>query len=69
MAKSAIAALKISARSRTDGRRTLLVYMNSDLIKEVKKIALDEERNVYEIVEEATFDWLNRLYVSISVEK
>ena len=64
MAKSAITAVKIPVRTRSDGRRTLLVYMNSELIKEIKKVALDEERNVYEIVEEATLDWLNRLGAS-----
>ena len=47
-------------RARTDGRRTLLVYMDAALIKELKKAALDHERNVYEIVEEAARDWLSR---------
>jgi len=47
-------------KARRDGRRTLLVYMDPDLIKDVKKAALDEERTVYEIVEEATRDWLGR---------
>ncbi len=49
---------KIPARS--DGRRTLLVYMDPVLIKDLKKAALDDERNVYEIVEEAARDWLSR---------
>jgi post-segregation antitoxin (ccd killing protein) len=49
-----------ATRARTDGRRTLLVYLDGDLIKNLKKVALDEERNVYEIVEEATRAWLNR---------
>jgi hypothetical protein len=48
------------ARHRTDGRRTLLVYLDGDLIKDLKKVALDEERNVYEIVEEASRAWLIR---------
>jgi len=47
-------------RPRTDGRRTLLVYLDSDLIKTLKTVALDEEKNVYEIVEEATRAWLVR---------
>lgn len=51
---------KKDLKIRADGRRTLLVYMDADLIKEVKKAALDDERNVYEIVEEATREWLNR---------
>jgi len=49
-----------SPRPRPDGRRTLLVYLDGDLIKDLKKVALDEERNVYEIVEEASRDWLKR---------
>ena len=49
-----------TARPRTDGRKTLLVYLDGDLIKNLKKVALDEERNVYEIVEEAAKDWLAR---------
>jgi hypothetical protein len=47
-------------RARTDGRRTLLVYLDGALIKSLKKAALDDERNVYEIVEEAAKDWLDR---------
>jgi hypothetical protein len=49
-----------SARTRSDGRRTLLVYMDPDLIKDIKKVALDEERTVYEIVEEATRAWMTQ---------
>jgi hypothetical protein len=45
-------------KARSDGRRTLLVYMDPGLIKDLKKAALDEDRTVYEIVEEATRDWL-----------
>ena len=47
-------------RPRPDGRRTLLVYLDGDLIKNLKKVALDDERNAYEIVEEAVVDWLAR---------
>lgn len=46
--------------ARSDGRKTLLVYMNVDLIKDLKKAALDDEKNVYEIVEEAARDWLSK---------
>jgi hypothetical protein len=66
MAKTTTAADKGAVRTRSDGRRTLLVYMDSELIKEIKKIALDVERNVYEIVEEATRDWLNKADASRS---
>ncbi len=47
-------------RERNDGRRTLLVYMDAGLIKDLKKAALDAEKNVYEIVEEAARDWLSQ---------
>ena len=47
-------------RARTDGRRTLLVYMDAALIKELKKAALDDDTNSYEIVEAATREWLAR---------
>ena len=43
-------------RSRQDGRKGLLVYLDADLIKE----ALDDDCNVYDIVEEAARDWLRK---------
>jgi hypothetical protein len=46
------------SRKREDGRRALLVYLPPDLIKDLKKAGLDDERNVYEIVEEASREWL-----------
>jgi hypothetical protein len=48
------------ARSRDDGRKQLLVYLPPDLIKDLKKAALDEDRNVYDLVEEASREWLAR---------
>ncbi|MBD8066049.1 hypothetical protein IC608_11250 [Devosia sp. PTR5] len=47
-------------RRRRDGRRALLVYMDAALIKKLKKAALDEDCNAYEIVEQATKEWLGR---------
>lgn len=47
-----------SIRGREDGRRPLMTYLDADLIKDLKKAALDEDCNVYEIVEEASRDWL-----------
>ncbi|WP_166145986.1 hypothetical protein [Methylosinus sp. RM1] len=49
---------KPADRSRTDGRKPFLAYLDADLIKKLKKAALDDERNAYEIVEEAVKDWL-----------
>ena len=36
----------------------MISYLDADLIKEVKKMALDEERVVDEIVEDTTREWL-----------
>jgi hypothetical protein len=41
-------------------RRQLLIYMSPDLIKELKRAALDEDRPAYELAEEAILDWLKR---------
>lgn len=49
-----------ATRTRADGRRSLLVYLDPDVIKQLKKAALDEERTAYEITEEAVRDWLRR---------
>jgi hypothetical protein len=49
---------KSPARSRPDGRKSLLVYLDPDVIKELKKAALDEDRTAYEITEEAVSAWL-----------
>ena len=46
-------------RKRQDGRKSLLVYMDEDLIKRIKKLAVDEDCNVYDIVEKATRAWLS----------
>jgi hypothetical protein len=45
-------------RTRADGRKSLLVYLHPDVIKELKKAALDEDRTAYEITEEAVSAWL-----------
>jgi hypothetical protein len=45
-------------RVRKDGRRQLLVYLDPELIKKLKKAAIDDDRNVYEIVEDSARDWL-----------
>ena len=45
-------------RDRSDGRRSLLVYLDPELIKGLKKAAVDDDRTVYEIVEGAMRTWL-----------
>jgi hypothetical protein len=47
-------------RSRKDGRKSLLVYLDAGLIKDLKRAALDDDRNVYDIVEEISGQWLAR---------
>ncbi|WMT87484.1 hypothetical protein NO932_02465 [Pelagibacterium sp. 26DY04] len=48
------------SRERADGRKSLLVYLTPALIKRLKVAALEDERHVYELVEEAADDWLKR---------
>lgn len=43
---------------RTDGRKSLLIYLDEVVIKQLKKVALDEDRHAYEIAEEAIKQWL-----------
>jgi hypothetical protein len=45
---------------RTDGRRPLTTYMAPDMVKQLKMAALQEDRNAYEILEEAVGQWLER---------
>lgn len=45
---------------RKDGRRSLLVYMRPDVIKVLKKSAIDLDRTAYSIVEEAVVEWIDR---------
>ena len=49
---------KRTARTRADGRRPLLVYLDPEIIKQLKKAALDEDKPAYEITEEAVRAWL-----------
>jgi hypothetical protein len=46
------------AKPRSDGRKSLLVYLDKELIKRLKVASLDEERHVYEIMEEAVRGYL-----------
>lgn len=45
-------------QTRSDGRQALLVYMDADLVRDLKKAAIDKRCNAYEIVEVATREWL-----------
>ncbi|ABD07244.1 hypothetical protein RPB_2540 [Rhodopseudomonas palustris HaA2] len=50
----------IGSRDRKDGRRQVLMYMKPEIVKGLKKAALDEERNAYEIAEDAIVAYLKR---------
>jgi len=45
---------------RADGRKSLLVYLQPNVIKRLKVAALNEGRPAYEITEEAVSEWLAR---------
>lgn len=49
---------KETTPARSDGRRAFLVYMDPEIIRNLKMAALDEDRNAYEIVEETVAQWL-----------
>src|ERR1700752_5339305 len=44
--------------ARTDGRRQLLLYLDPELIKELKRMALDSDQPAYEVAEEAIREFL-----------
>jgi hypothetical protein len=44
---------------RKDGRKPLLVYLRPDLIKQLKRVALDQDTTAYEITEQAVQKWLS----------
>lgn len=50
---------KSRGRARADGRKPLLVYLDEEVIKQLKKVALDQDRHAYEIAEEAIRQWLS----------
>ena len=45
---------------RKDGRRSLLFYMRPEVIKLLKKSAIDLDRTAYSIVEEAVEGWISQ---------
>jgi hypothetical protein len=47
-----------AARTRPDGRRQLLLYLDPEVIKELKRVALDSDKPAYEIAEEAIREFL-----------
>ena len=50
---------KETTRVRADGRRQLLVYLPPELIKGIKKLAVDDETTASAIVEEALRQWVD----------
>jgi predicted transcriptional regulator len=51
---------KETARVHPDGRRQLLVYLPPELIKDIKKLAVDDDTTASAIVEEALRQWVEK---------
>jgi hypothetical protein len=49
-----------AARTRRDGRRQLLIYLAPEVVKDLKRAALDEDRPAYLLVEEAILEMLKK---------
>ena len=49
-----------SLKVRGDGRRQFLVHISPDVIKDVKKVAVDEDVTASAITEKALRQWLSR---------
>jgi hypothetical protein len=50
----------VTVRVRGDGRRQVLIYLLPEIIKELKRAALDEDEPIYLLAEEAILDWLKK---------
>jgi predicted 2-oxoglutarate/Fe(II)-dependent dioxygenase YbiX len=50
----------MASRVRDDGRRQFLLYMDPEVIKELKRAALDENEPAYVLAEVAVREWLKR---------
>jgi hypothetical protein len=48
------------ARTRRDGRRQLLMYLAPEVVKDLKRAALDDDRPAYLLVEEAILEMLKK---------
>lgn len=46
--------------NRSDGRRMTSIYLRPDIMPALKKAAIDEKRNAYEIVEELILAYLKK---------
>ncbi|WGD53222.1 hypothetical protein QA641_04660 [Bradyrhizobium sp. CB1650] len=49
-----------ASRVRDDGRRQLLIYMDPEVIKELKHAALEDDKPAYVVAELAIREWLKR---------
>jgi predicted transcriptional regulator len=49
-----------TSKVRGDGRRQFLVHVSPDVIKEVKKVAVDDDVTASAITEKALRQWLSR---------
>ncbi len=51
---------RVGGRRRLDGRRQLLIYLAPEVIKEIKKVAVDDDTTASAIADEALREWLRR---------
>jgi hypothetical protein len=51
--------LKKQPTSRSDGRRAVTLYLDPDLMKRLKRLALDRDTTAYELAEVAISAWLD----------
>ena len=49
---------KSQTSARKDGRKPLLVYLRPQLIKQLKKRAVDQDTTAYDLTEQALRKWL-----------
>jgi hypothetical protein len=47
-----------STRARSDGRRQLLLYISPEVIRELKRAAIDADKPAYELAELAIAEFL-----------
>jgi hypothetical protein len=60
MKASKKAGKKSNAAERPDGRRATVVYLQPDIMMQLKRAAMDQRRHGYEIIEDALEAWLKK---------
>lgn len=58
-----------ASRKRADGRKQLLIYLEPEVIKELKKTAVDMETTASALTEQALQEWLKKAKTAKPGEK